>query len=277
MLPHVEANTMRYRAHTLVVAVATAASLAASPCSIAAQTLVPAPVVPGELASSSPGFSPSFRGFFADVLTDFHRLPSLETAAILSIGGIGSAIGHGSDRAVSRTLSTSHGLEGFFSAGEMIGSAQMQMAGALATYTIGRVSNSSSVAKIGSELVRAQLMTQVTTAGIKMVVGRGRPDGTQYSFPSGHTSTTFATATVLQRNLGWKVGIPAYGVAAYVATSRIQVRRHYLSDVAFGAALGIVAGRTVTLGTGDARFALSPAAAPGGASVNVTWLGKNKS
>jgi len=86
---------------------------------------------------------------------------------------------------------------------------------------------------------------------------------------------TFASATVLQRNLGWKAGIPAYAVAGYVAASRIQVRRHFLSDVTFGAALGITAGRAVTIGRGDHRFAVAPAAVPGGGGISLTWIGKN--
>jgi hypothetical protein len=44
--------------------------------------------------------------------------------------------------------------------------------------------------------------------------------------------------------------------------------------VAFGAALGIVAGRTVTIGRGDGRFAVAPMAAAGGGGVGFTWLGK---
>lgn len=108
------------------------------------------------------------------------------------------------------------------------------------------------------------------TGAIKTAVGRTRPDGTQYSFPSGHSATTFASATVLQRNLGWKVGVPAYVVAGYVAASRVQVRRHFVSDVAFGAAVGIAAGRTVTIGRGAHRFALAPAAVPGGAGFTLT-------
>ena len=83
---------------------------------------------------------------------------------------------------------------------------------------------------------------------------------------------TFATATVLQQHFVWKVGVPAYAAAAYVAASRIQMKRHYASDVAFGAALGILAGRTVTMGrTG---WALAPMAAPGGAGAGFTWVGK---
>ena len=129
------------------------------------------------------------------------------------------------------------------------------------------------MAAVGADLIQSQILAQTMTAAVKMSVQRTRPDGTQYSFPSGHSSVTFATATVLQRDLGWKVGVPAYGLATYVAASRIQDKRHFLSDVAFGAAIGIVAGRSVTVGQGDGRFAVAPAAAPGGGGISFTWLG----
>ena len=148
----------------------------------------------------------------------------------------------------------------------------MQAAGAIAAYAVGRATANPTVTRIGAELIRAQIVTQTLTTGIKAAVQRTRPDGTQFSFPSGHSAVTFASATVLQRNLGWKVGIPAYGVAAYVAASRVQVRRHFLSDVTLGAALGIVAGRSVTVGRGDHQFALAPSVVPGGAGISLTWV-----
>jgi membrane-associated phospholipid phosphatase len=151
----------------------------------------------------------------------------------------------------------------------------MQAAGAIATYTVGRITSNETVASIGADLIRAQIVTQTLTAAVKGSVGRQRPDGTQYSFPSGHSAVTFASATVLQRHLGWKAGIPAYGVATYVAASRIEAKRHFLSDVAFGAALGIASGRTVTIGHGRNRFALAPTAVPGGGGVSLTWVGRN--
>jgi membrane-associated phospholipid phosphatase len=165
-------------------------------------------------------------------------------------------------------------MRGAFGAGQTIGAATTQLAAAFATYSIGRVTNNPRVAVIGADLVRAQFVSQTLTQVIKLGAGRTRPDGTSLSFPSGHSASAFATAAVLQRHLGWKAGIPAYGVAAYVAASRVQTKRHYLSDVAFGAAIGIVAGRTVTIGRGDARFAVSPVAAPGGAGVSFTLVGR---
>jgi membrane-associated phospholipid phosphatase len=81
---------------------------------------------------------------------------------------------------------------------------------------------------------------------LKYSVQRERPDGSnQHSFPSGHTASAFATASVLQQSYGWKVGTVAYLVAGYVGSARMVHNRHYLSDVAFGAAIGIAGARTV--------------------------------
>lgn len=233
-----------------------------APAPAAAQTL-PAQTLPG------------LRELFNDSAGDFRHLVSKESALILSLGGAFAALGHLDDRRLSETMSGADGLNGAFVAGETVGGARMQAAGAVAVYALGHVTSNPTLARIGGDLIRAQIVAQTLTAAVKTAVGRTRPDGTQYSFPSGHAAVTFASATVLQRNLGLKAGIPAYAVATYVAASRIQEKRHFLSDVAFGAALGIAAGRTVTIGRGDHRFALSPAAVPGGGAVNFTWIGKN--
>ena len=108
-------------------------------------------------------------------------------------------------------------------------------------------------------------------------MSRTRPDGSNNgSFPSGHTSGAFATATILQKRYGWKTGIPAYGLAAYVAASRLSENKHHLSDAIFGAAIGIIGGRTVTIGRGRVRLALSPTIpAGGGVGVQATLLPLN--
>jgi membrane-associated phospholipid phosphatase len=226
-----------------------------------------------ERTESEPVFKPSLGQVFAQTLQDFRRLPTLDSAVILSLGGAASMVGRPSDARISHGLLGSDS-KGFFNSGVYVGAAWVQMAGAFSTYSLGRATGSSKVTAIGADLISAQIMSQTLTQAIKFSAGRTRPDGTSYSFPSGHSATSFATAAVLQRHLGWKAGIPAYAVATYVAASRIETQRHYLSDVAFGAAIGIMSGRTVTLGQGNARFALSPAAAPGGAGVNFTWVGK---
>jgi hypothetical protein len=230
------------------------------------------------LAATTPAFAqeqaspraPGFADVVKETLGDFKRLPSTETVTWLGLGAAAASMGRGADRPMSDALSSSRGLDGVFAPGETIGGARFQLAGAVATYAIGRAAGQGRVAQVGADLIRANIVAQALTGGIKLSVRRGRPDGTEFSFPSGHTSVSFAAATVLQKHFGWRGGIPAYAAATYIATSRIQERRHFLSDVAFGAIVGIVAGRTVTVGRGDYTFAVEPMAAPGGVGVAFT-------
>lgn len=265
---------MTHRVSAFLVTASLCVCVTVHPHDVSAQTLAPVPVASPFTAPAADNFSPSLSRLFADTITDFRRLPSVDSAIILSVGGAAAFAVHTHDINVSQKFSGADSMRGPFAAGQTIGAATTQLVGAFATYSIGRMTGNAKVAQIGADLVRAQFVSQAMTQAIKFSVGRTRPDGTTLSFPSGHTSSAFATAAVLQRHLGWKAGIPAYGLAAYVAASRIQVQRHYLSDVAFGAAIGMIAGRTVTIGRGDARFAVSPTAAPGGGGVNFTWVGR---
>jgi membrane-associated phospholipid phosphatase len=98
------------------------------------------------------------------------------------------------------------------------------------------------------DLLTGMFTTEGYTVLLKAAVNRTRPSGPSSrfssSFPSGHTSTTFALASVLGRHAGWKAGLPAYAFASFVGASRVRFNRHYLSDVVAGAALGIIVGRT---------------------------------
>lgn len=82
-----------------------------------------------------------------------------------------------------------------------------------------------------------------TTLGIaytlKFTVNERRPNGGDYSFPSGHTSAAFAGAACIQQAYGWSYGIPAYLAASYVGWSRVANKAHWTQDVIAGAALGL--------------------------------------
>jgi membrane-associated phospholipid phosphatase len=216
----------------------------------------------------------TFGSLFRDSVTDFGGVPTRNNLLIIAVGVAAAAAAHPFDGRVSSSLTNSRMAGSTFRAGQTIGGAAAQITAAFATQAVGRATGNARIAAVGADLARAQILAQTMTAGVKFAARRTRPDGTQYSFPSGHTASAFATATVLQRDLGWKVGVPAYAMATYVAASRVQVQRHYLSDVTLGAALGIVAARSVTIGRGDARFAVAPAGVPGGAGVSFTWVGR---
>jgi len=92
----------------------------------------------------------------------------------------------------------------------------------------------------------AQGGSGLVVEGLKGMVNRSRPDGDESgrwnsSFPSGHATGAFSLATVVAAKYR-KLAIPAYLGATVIGLSRIYLGRHYPSDVAAGAALGVASG-----------------------------------
>ena len=206
-------------------------------------------------------------GLFSGFVKDLTRLPSKSTAITLGAGGAAALAVHPGDARLTRDASRSMPIDLTFDAGDSIGNGWTQGVAALGTWVVGEATGNPRVRSVGADLVQAQMLAGLMTQGLKLAVNRTRPDEGGHSFPSGHSSATFATATVLHRQFGWKVGLPAYGAAAYVAASRLSENQHYASDVIFGAALGIVAGHTTTIGHGAHRFVMAPTVVPGGAAL----------
>ena len=225
------------------------------------------------LETSPCGAAQTTGSLFSGTVNDLRRLPSRSSLGIASIGAAAAFGVHSADTGTSRAFSGETELRSTFKSGAVLGGAPFQMGAAFASYAIGRALHKPCVARVGAALFRAQLIAQGLTLALKETSRRARPAGGGFSFPSGHTAMSFASATVLQQEFGWKVGIPAYAAASYVAASRVQMKRHYLSDVTFGAALGIVAGRTVSIGHGR-RLLVTPIATPSGAAAGFTILGK---
>jgi membrane-associated phospholipid phosphatase len=72
-----------------------------------------------------------------------------------------------------------------------------------------------------------------------LFVARIEGEEPNYSFPSGHTTTAFATATTLAINYRkWYVIVPAYAWAGAIGYSRMRLGVHYPSDVLAGAVTG---------------------------------------
>jgi membrane-associated phospholipid phosphatase len=160
-----------------------------------------------------------------------------------------------------------------FQSGNVIGSFAFQVASGAATYGIAKIVNNQKAADVGRDIVRAQIVSQVMVQTLKFTVQRDRPDrSNSQSFPSGHASSAFATAGVLHRHYGWKVGGPAYVLGSYVALARMSWNRHHATDVVMGAGFGIAAARTVTMTVAKSKFNLGVQPQVGGASVNFTKI-----
>lgn len=156
-------------------------------------------------------------------------------------------------------------------------------------WTAGALARRSEVADAALHVTAALAAGGVANGLLKYSVGRERPSTTAdplrfrpfngenrwQSFPSGHAVVVFSLASAIaeEARRPWVTAL-AYGGAAAVGWSRVYDDKHWASDVAGGALIGILAGRsTVRLlhrGGGD-EDADSPAVtvAPGVIAVRI--------
>lgn len=145
-------------------------------------------------------------------------------------------------RDVKGTFTSKHNL--FLLGGALL------VAVALGIWGYGHGSGNVRTHEAGSRAIAALAATGAITQVIKTIVPEKRPNGGNGSFPSGHSSMSFAFADTMRRSYGWKVGVPLYVVATGVALQRLDASWHELEDVVVGAALGLAVSRTVHLRRG---------------------------
>lgn len=102
----------------------------------------------------------------------------------------------------------------------------------------------SAVALLGSLIINNNIIKNivqrprpyVTFTDLQIII----PEPSEFSFPSGHTSSSFAAAAVFYRHLPKKVGVPSIILAGLIGLSRLYVGVHYPTDVLAGAIMGIL-------------------------------------
>jgi membrane-associated phospholipid phosphatase len=96
-------------------------------------------------------------------------------------------------------------------------------------------------------MLRSTLVSGLSTNILKYTIREKRPDSSsKNSFPSGHTTTAFAFASVMGNQHGMYYGGASYLMATFVGLSRINDNKHYLFDVAAGALIGTMYGISIT-------------------------------
>jgi membrane-associated phospholipid phosphatase len=229
----------------------------------------------------APHPAPGHTGFKALVYetgSDFKRFPRRRsTWVLLGIGGGAAALALPFDDELNAHLAGSDAAGKFFAPGKYIGAFPTQVAVAATLYVVGRYvmphaqgqPKTNKVSHLGFDLMRALIVSQAFTQGLKYAVQRDRPTGECCSFPSGHASATFATAAVLERHLGYRASWPTLAIAAYVASSRLHDNKHFLSDVLFGSAVGMASGWTVVGRHGKSSYAMLPTPTKGGMTLTL--------
>ncbi len=92
-------------------------------------------------------------------------------------------------------------------------------------------------------MVKSTAYASLLTSVLKYSIRERRPgNGARNSFPSGHSTTAFAFASVVGSLHEWYYGVPAYALATLVAYQRLNSGVHFLQDVIAGASIGIAYG-----------------------------------
>lgn len=191
-----------------------------------------------------------------------------DTALGQSAGGLVDAtsatilVGFGAAAYASRALGDAQGLarsfdgsflDGPIDVADRWGDGATLGVAALALLGAGHVAGDTTIAAFGEDLTGALLRAWAVTWALKLAIPEKRPSGGPHSFPSGHTSTAFAAAPVIGHYLGRTAEAAAYGIATLTGLARLEDRMHYPPDILVGAAIGILAGRSV-IGSSSLRL-----------------------
>lgn len=220
------------------------------------------------LASAAPTASAANATWHGTISSDLKQVAGPRTLTILAVGAVAAGasllIENPGRQAALFEMGT---FDGTSDVGNSYGSGVTLAALSGVFLGAGHLAHDEGMKRAGSQMARSLAYSAIAVRALKVAFHRTRPNGGAHSFPSGHTATAFAMAPVLASQFGPSVGIPAYLLAGATGMGRMEERKHYLSDVVFGAALGLAIGIAVTGHDGlPSRLELAPT--PGGAAVS---------
>ena len=152
----------------------------------------------------------------------------------------------GPDETVEDSLRENRRIKGDFrDAAGILGNPGLHFGLAGLWYLVGQQKQDQKTYEVSTKLFRALLLTGASTLLGQAATWDDAPNGQWGTFPSGHTSSSFAFASVMHHEYGPLVGVPLYALSGFVAYARLEDRTHYLSDVIMGGVLGLVVGHTI--------------------------------
>jgi len=200
---------------------------------------------------------------------------------VLSNRGLGLLVGLGSLAWAGQRYSKDHDrivevldrsrLDPLIDIGDDFGSGVTAGVGTAALLLGGHLGRNPAMTALGKDLTTSLLASWSVVWALKMSVNATRPNGGRYSFPSGHTATAFTTAPIICKHLGRTAGIAAFTLATGTALGRMEDRKHYLTDVLFGAAIGLAIGCQVADGRSGGGFMRHFCISPSGVGFSLVF------
>lgn len=233
----------------------------------------------GQLDPVSHRNSPPLGAFGNQLLENFKGLFSKHNLKPLLIGSGATALATLADDEVKEYFGESRRLEALGEIGAVVGSPLVLGGFSGAMLIWGYNTENDRLRSFGFSLTQGFIVNGAVTLGLKAAIPRTRPNGEdELSFPSGHTSSVFTVAVIVDHYYG-KFAIPAYVTAGLVGLSRLEKNKHHLSDVIAGATLGFIVGQTVCRQTDKFRvgpITWMPLVLPeGGFAVGLSWNPRN--
>jgi len=201
-------------------------------------------LVPGSAAEQPAARQPSLGAFPADLWRDAVALPTTENAWWLLSGAALTVVAHEIEDPAGATHALDQGaIDAMVDAGNIWGDIFVQAPLALGLWGFGAGTDNAELTDLGYDLSRGLLLSYGFVSGLKAAFNRTRPNGEDYSFPSGHTASAFTTAGVVSRRYGGWASGAVIGAGVLTGLGRMEDMKHFASDVVAGATIGWICGR----------------------------------
>jgi hypothetical protein len=182
------------------------------------------------------------------IWVDLKAIPSVRTAVALGLGGALAGISSEKwDDRVRRDvakhpdrfgLAENNGLDTAANPYTVFGVSS-------AVYGTSLIFDSPRLHDFSLDMMSALTIDEPINYALKKAFHTRRPNGDPEGFPSGHAAAAMTLAALLQQHFGLYPALAGYTFAAFVGWHRIDDRKHDLSDVIFGSALGWAVGMSV--------------------------------